>query len=176
MPISAIPPGVEIRKLTAVQKRALDELLKKQKETSLSNSAILVGVPALVVGLGALAWIFKDELKENWEDIKAQVKDLPGVAGTGVLQAGFDLGKTLTGVDLEETTGTAEAIYGEDIDICASYEYDLISLYQRANETSDYNLPAKAAIGLGIREKLKGMKKAGCSKPAFVNQSNWDRV
>ena len=25
-------------------------------------------------------------------------------------------------------------------------------------------------------DKLKGMKKAGCSKPAFVNQSNWDRV
>ena len=176
MPITAIPQGVEIRKITAVQKRALDELLGRQKETSLSNTAILVGIPALVVGLGAIAYIFKDELKENWEDIKAQITDLPGDVGTSILDVGFDLAKDLGVTDLQETTGTAETIYGEDIDKCSSYEYDLINLYQRADDTSDYNLPAKAAIGLGIREKLKGMKKAGCSKPAFVNQSNWDRV
>ena len=40
MPITAIPQGVEIRKITAVQKRALDELLGKQKETSLMQTLI----------------------------------------------------------------------------------------------------------------------------------------
>jgi hypothetical protein len=173
MPITAIPPGVEIRKITAVQKRALDELLNRQKESSLLGNAILVGIPALVVGLGALAYVFKDELKDQ---IKERLEALPGDIGTGILETGFDLAKDLGATDLQQTTGTAEAIYGEDIDKCSAYEYDLVNLYQRGRDTPGWNVVAKAAIGLDIREKLKGMKKFGCSKPAFVEQKNWDRV
>ena len=40
MPIAAIPQGIELRKISAVQKRAVDELLQKQKDTSLLNTAI----------------------------------------------------------------------------------------------------------------------------------------
>ena len=35
MPITAVPQGVELRKISAVQKRALHELLSKQRENNL---------------------------------------------------------------------------------------------------------------------------------------------
>ena len=47
MPIAAIPQGVEIRKISAVQKRALDELLKHQKEQSLLQTAMVALIPSV---------------------------------------------------------------------------------------------------------------------------------
>ena len=40
MPITAIPKGVDLRKITPVQKRALDELLAKERGTSALTTAI----------------------------------------------------------------------------------------------------------------------------------------
>jgi len=172
MPIAAIPQGVELRKISAVQKRALDELLKKQKQTSLSSNALLVGLPTLVIGGVALAYVFKDEIKENIEEAEKYIKELPTKAFTGIIEEGFKIGKQITGVDLEAATPATTGTIFEGTTVCERYGYDLVSLYER----DPYWPWEKAAVGLGIREKLKGMKKAGCSKPPYVEQKNWDRV
>ena len=64
MPITAIPKGVELRKITAVQKRALDELITKERGSSALTTAIIVGVPSIVAGSAILAYVFKEEAKE----------------------------------------------------------------------------------------------------------------
>ena len=47
MPIAAIPQGVELRKISAVQKRAIDDLLKKQKESNILETAVGALIPTL---------------------------------------------------------------------------------------------------------------------------------
>ena len=64
MPIAAIPQGIELRKISAGQQKAVDELLKKQKETSLLNSAIpSTALLVIAAGTGAI-YLFRDEIKE----------------------------------------------------------------------------------------------------------------
>jgi hypothetical protein len=180
MPITAIPAGIELRKISVTQKKALDELLQKQNGMSVLNTAILVGIPALVIGLGAAAFLFKDEIKETvkeeWENIKSFAEGIPAGIFTGAIDAGFGLGKEITGIDLEKTTGEAAEVFGADVGICQQYEYDLVSLAQRVDDTPSWNLLAKAALGVNIRSKLKGMKAQGCSKPAFTPSEDWSRV
>ena len=180
MPIAAIPAGVELRKISATQKKALDDLLKLESGNTTFNTALLVGIPAVFIGLGAAAFLFKDEIKETvkeeWENIKSFAEGIPAGAFTGTIDAGFALGKEITGVDLEATTGQAAEIFGPDIGICQQYEYDLVSLAQRVDDTPSYRLDQKIALGLGIRSKLKGMKAQGCSKPAFTPSEDWSRV
>jgi len=180
MPITAIPAGIELRKISATQKKALDELLQKQNGMSVLNTAILVGIPAVIIGLGAAAFLFKDEIKETvkdeWENIKSFAEGIPAGILTGSIDAGFGLAKEITGIDLEATTGEAAEIFGPDVGICQQYEYDLVSLAQRVDDTPSWNLPAKIALGVGIRSKLKGMKAAGCPKPPFTPSEDWSRV
>ena len=180
MPITAIPAGIELRKISVAQKKALDELLKKQNGFSVLNTAILVGIPAVIIGLGAAAFLFKDEIKKTidaeWENIKSFAEGVPAGILTGAIDAGFGLGKEITGIDLEATTGEAAEIFGPDVGICQQYEYDLVSLAQRVDDTPDWRLDKKILLGVGIRSKLKGMKAAGCPKPPFTPPEDWSRV
>jgi len=177
MPIAAIPAGVEIRKISAVQKRALDDLMVKESGSSAKNTALAVGLPTIVLALGGLAVLFRDEIKEGikeeWTNLKEFGEGIPTGVLVGTIESGLALGKEITGVDLEATTGRAEEIYGPDIGICQQYEYDLIELAQRSENAAFWEKPI---LGLGIRQKLKGMKKAGCDKPPFTPQIDWDRV
>ncbi len=74
MPITAIPTDVEIRKITPTQKQALDELLKKQKEGSLLQTAIAVTIPSLaivtVAGAAVALFYYQDELEEESDRIE----------------------------------------------------------------------------------------------------------
>ena len=68
MPITAVPQGVELRKISAVQKRALDELLSKQRENNLLETTISTAIPALAfVGVGGaalvVAWSYLKDLE-----------------------------------------------------------------------------------------------------------------
>ena len=180
MPLTAVPQGVEIRKLSAAQKRALDKLLESQNGSSTKNTALAVGIPTIALAIGGMAFLFKDEIKEtvkeSWDDIKEFAEGIPAGMFTGTIDAGFALGKEITGVDLEATTGRAAEVFGDTISLCEQYEYDLVELQQRVDATPSWNVVAIAALGLGKRSKLKGMKAAGCTKPPYINQQDWNRV
>ena len=47
MPIAAIPQGVEIKKLTPTQEKALDKLLKAQRDENTLQTAIRVAIPTI---------------------------------------------------------------------------------------------------------------------------------
>jgi len=180
MPIAAIPPGVEIRKLSAVQNKALNKLMESQNGSSSKNTALAVGIPTVALAIAGMAYLFRSEIKENikenWDDLKSFAEGIPAGMFTGTIDAGFALGKEITGVDLTEVTGRATEVFGESVSLCEQYEYDLVELQQRVDKTSKYNVFAIAALGIGKREKLKGMKKNGCSKPPYIKQNDWDRV
>jgi len=75
MPITAIPVGVVIKNVTPAEKRALDELIGKERDNISLKSAILVGIPSIIAGSAVLAYVFKEEAKEWYEEKKGQIKE-----------------------------------------------------------------------------------------------------
>ena len=94
MPITAIPKGVELRKITAVQKRALDELITKERGSSALTTAILVGIPSIVAGSAVLAYVFKEEAQEWYAEKKGEIveaiKTLVENTGGGIVSVVLD--------------------------------------------------------------------------------------
>ena len=176
MALTLMPDGKTFKKLNAAQEKALKNYYNRLHDKPLTET---LGVPiglAVLGGIGALAYIFRDEIKKEFEEQEKAfvdwLKGLPAKVGVGFFDLGFDIGKTVTGTDLTKPSGEAAEVFGPDVSICSQYEYDLINLRNR-----DPFWPwEKAAVGLAIREKLVGMKKEGCSKPPFIDQKNWDRI
>jgi len=171
MPITAIPKGVELRKITAVQKKALNELIDKEQQTNSLATALLVGIPTIVAGGIAVAYLFKGELKDLLPDFESYIEQIPEATYTAIVGKGFDIGKTLTGVDLSAPTEATEGTIFENQTICERYGYDLVTLYSKQT-----NIITAPVVGLQIQQKLKGMKRNGCSKPPYVNSKNWERA
>ena len=183
MPIAAIPPGVELRKISAVQKRALDDLIKKQKDSSLLRTTAMVAIPSLVIfGLGAGAlglYFYKNEL-ETW------VKELPHTVATAaggkvaniIVDAG---GAVLEAVapDLAAQPTTPEYIEAGGrrigpLSICKRWETDAtewLSVVQSKPDMGKAETTLAATLGLRI---IKNMKKLGCDRPLAFTQAQWD--
>ena len=163
MPIAAIPAGVEIRKITAVQKRALDELLGKQKETSLLETLIpslaFVGVSA-AAGVGIWAYL-------NEESITNSVKGFAEGSGKIVADA---LLNVLPSPDTPLTPETSPQ--GTELDVCTRFEADYVAQNDLKN-----NIPIVGGTlqALAQLDTIKKMKKNGCSKPFIIPQSQWDQ-
>ena len=174
MPIAAIPQGVEIRKITANQKRALDELLKQQKDQTLLQSAIVTLVPsftALTIG-GLFAYIFihRDTIADQYEQLKQDF-----FSGAGKTFTTF--GETITGGAITPTVPANEPEVGtvfENMNTCQLFEYDITELFGKMDNANDPF--TKFAIGFNLQQKYSGMKKAGCPKPPRVDQDDWNRA
>ena len=178
MPIAAIPQGVEIRKISAVQKRALDELLKQQKDQTLLQTAMVALIPsitALTIAAGAgYLFIHRETIADTYQQLKDDFFSGAGKTFT-------DFGKTITGGAIAADTPSASVMDAaqtggpyEGFNTCQLFEVDLVDLWAKQEEANDPF--TKFAIGLNLQQKYSGMKKAGCSKPSRVDQSNWDRA
>jgi len=172
MPITAIPAGVEIRKITAVQKRALDELLGKQKETSLLQTLIPSFSFITVAAIGAYIYIKRDTIKEQLDDLEETLRQM---AGRGVTEAFTTFGETVTGVPRPDTPtyDPDEGTIFEGMTTCQLFEYDVVELFSRMDNANFFE---KFAIGFNLQQKYRGMKQAGCSKPPRVDQHDWDKA
>lgn len=172
MPITAIPQGVEIRKITAVQKRALDELLGKQKETSLLQTLIPSFSFVVVAASAAYVYIKRDTIKEELLELEEAIRQM---AGKGVTGAFTTFGEAVTQVAAPDTP-TYQAEEGtvfEGMTTCQLFEYDVVELFSRMEGAGFWD---KFAIGYNLQQKYRGMKKAGCPKPARVPQNDWDKA
>jgi len=173
MPIAAIPAGVEIRKISAVQKHALDELLGKQKEATLLQTLIPSFTAVIVAASAAYIYIKRDTIKEELQALEETIRQM---AGRGVTEAFTTFGETVTGVPRPDTP-TYEPEKGtifEGLDTCQLFEYDIVELFSRMDDANDPF--TKFAIGFNLQQKYRGMKKAGCPKPAGVPQNDWNKA
>jgi hypothetical protein len=163
MPIAAVPAGVEIKKITPTQKKALDELLKKQKETSLLETLIpslaFVGV-SVAAGVGIWAYL-------NQESITDSVKGFAEGSGKIVADA------LLNVLPSPDTPLTPEVTaQGTELDICTRFEADYVAQNDLKNSIPIVGGTLQA---LGQLDTIKKMKKNGCSKPFVIPQSQWDQ-
>ena len=173
MPIAAIPPGIELRKISATQKKAVDELIKKQQDSTLWNSAIPSTVALLIAAGAGGIYLFRDEIKE-WaknqaDDLWAAItgKIVGAVVGSGGVVA--DLLTTVIGRDEPKTPEFTES--GVQIPRCNRWETDYLDTQVQAQEGG--NVTALALAQLNI---IKNMKAEKCSRPSSIPQKQWDKV
>ena len=180
MPIAAVPAGVEIRKISAVQKRALDELLGKETEGKLLETVIRASIPAvtaisIAAGAGVLIWSYlKDkELPTG--------KEIAEIAGGGVANAIIDAGGAVlekVAPDLANKPTTPKELTlasGEvvELTLCQRWEYDAADLLALIQSNPDKGYAETTAAALLVLRIVKNMKKDGCERPNSITPAQW---
>jgi len=174
MPIAAIPQGIELRKISAIQQKAVDELLKKQQESTLWNSAI-PSTTALVIAVGAGGiYLFRDEIKawakeqtdDLWNAVKEKVVGVVVGAGGGVA----DLITTVIGRENPKTPEFTESGLGP-IPRCKRWESDYVDTIRMVQEGGSVTALALAQLNI-----IKNMKSEKCSRPSSIPSSQWNKV
>ena len=177
MPITAIPKGVELRKITAVQKRALDELITKERGSSALTTAILVGIPSIIAGSAVLAYVFKEEAQEWYADKKGEIleaiKTVVENTGGGIVDVVLDTANKV----FQNNPKTPKVVNGSELTRCTRWAVDatdVLALVQAkgSNITKTETVAAALAI-IGI---AKEMKREGCSRPSAISQAQWDQA
>jgi len=163
--LELMPDGETFQKLTRAQHNALDRYYKRKHDTLLDKTLpplISSGLPTIIaIGLGAAAYVFKDELQEELKEAGVSAIDW---VGSGLFKF-TGLGQTLKLIG----PTTPEYIILEDgtkigpLSRCKRWETDLVDLTEKN-------------VGTLIPIYLSAMKRDGCTKPNFVTQRNWDKV
>lgn len=174
MGIAAIPQGVEIRKLTPTQERALDKLLKAQRDENTLQTAIRVAIPTVAfVGVAgvAIATTFaylKDIELPTAKDIVTGAGDLVSDAIVGGVDA-------IVGQRQPKTPEYTPSGAGP-IPICKRWETDYVDVMAQIQEGEAEGYVGTVIGALLQKDIIKQMKKIGCDRPVIIPQSQWDEV
>ena len=169
MGISAIPPGVEIKKLTPMQERAFDKLLKAQRDENTLQTAIRVAVPTLAfVGVAGIGIVTTFAYLKDIE--LPSVKDI--VKGAGVDAGGIvaDVITTVIGRDNPRTPEFTPSGAGP-IPRCQRWESDYVTTIKDDPGPIETTLLATAQLNI-----IKNMKAEGCSRPSSIPARQWNEV
>ena len=175
MPITAIPKGVELRKITAVQKRALDELITKERGSNALTTAILVGVPSIIAGSADVAYVFKDEMKawldEQQDTLTEAAKKIVAGAGEGIVDIVIDTGNKI----FRNNPVTPEIVQGSTLNRCTRWAVDATDTLGRI-QTGNLSKTEQTQAALNLIYIAKNMKSEGCSRPSAISQAQWDQA
>jgi len=172
MPITAIPKGVELRKITAVQKRALDELITKERGSSALTTALVVGIPSIIAGSAVLAYVFKEEAKEWFdkqeEKVKDVVKDVVVKTGETIIELVIETGNKI----FKNDPVTPEQYGGSTLNRCTRWAVDATENLARVQKG---NLTRTETAGLAANLKyiISNMKSEDCSRPSAISVAQW---
>jgi len=177
MPITAIPPGVVIKNITPAEKRALDELLSKERENSSISTALMVGIPSIVAGSAVLAYVFKAEMQawfqEQQDTLFEAIKKIVAGAGEGVVDITLD---TLNKV-FRNNPKTPKVVDGSELTRCTRWAVDatdLLALVQAKG--SDITAVETSIAAFAIIAIAKEMKREGCSRPSAISEEQWKQA
>ena len=174
MPIAAIPQGVEIKKLTPTQERALDKLLKAQRDENTLQTAIRVAIPTVAfVGVAgvAIATTFaylKDIDLPTVKDITTGAGDLV----SDVIVGGVD---ALVGEQQPVTPEYLPSGAGP-IPICKRWETDYVGTLESIAQGDADSIVGTVAGALVQKNIIKQMKKRGCERPNSIPATQWNEV
>ena len=178
MPITAVPQGVELRKLSAVQKRAVDDLLAKQRESSLIENFVTSALPALAfAGVGGaavlVAYSYLNDLKIP--TAKEVAKAVTTAAGEIVSDVVIDVGGGLAkAAGFEDNPTTPEFLPSGlgPLSRCKRWEVDAVEIVSCIQ--GGLNEVEKVQAALATKRVIKNMKAEGCDRPYAISQAQWD--
>jgi len=192
MALELMPDGVTFKKLNKTQEKALERYYKRAQDKPLAET---VGLPLLAGGvvitgaIGAIAYIFRDEIKTTFEEEKKQFSDwlfsLPKKAavatGGGIADALVSLGDLI----FTENPNTPPYVLLNPEDSPRDYRYagPLTRCQRWENDGADWKTKdqageylTKVGSALVAARIIKNMKKENCSKPTVFTQAQWDDI
>jgi len=193
MALTLMPDGKTFKKLNAVQEKALKRYYNRLHDKPLAET---LGLPiglAVLGGIGAIAYIFKDELqqylKDKEEDVVDWIKGLPVAAGGGVADIVVSLIDAV-GLSTNEPVNPeyvmldpipAERSASGEIEErrlgpftrCQRWEFDANDWVSNVEAGKFLTKIGAALAGNYI---IKNMKKEGCSRPQAFTQAQWDDI
>ena len=178
MPITAVPQGVELRKLSAVQKRAVDDLLARQRESSLVENFVTSALPALAfAGVGGaavlVAYSYLNDLKIP--TAKEVAKAVTTAAGEIVSDVVIDVGGGLAkAAGFEDNPTTPEFLPAGTgpLSRCKRWEVDAVEIVSRIQ--GGLNEVEKVQAALATKRVIKNMKAEGCDRPTAISVDQWE--
>ena len=181
MALELMPDGKTFKKLNSVQEKALKRYYKRAQDKPLIQDLSLPIGLAVLGGIGAIAYVFKDELqqylKDKEEDVVTWIKGLPA-AGGGVVADAI--------ISLESTLFPQNPVTPEFIEVggrtigplsrCKRWETDATEWLSVKQSKGDLGPAESVVAALAAARIIKNMKKEGCPKPSAFTQAQWDEV
>ena len=171
--LELMPDGETFKKLTKAQHNALDRYYKRQKPSLIDEAAaplIANGLPIIVAtGIGAVAYIFRDQLKDEALEAAGGVGQFinEGIWNSlvfPVLDPLWKDPKTPEMVLLNPEANPRDYTYAGPLTRCQRWENDIA------------DIESKNGGGIDRAFVLRKMKNEGCEKPGFVEAGEWGRV
>jgi len=181
MALELMPDGKTFKKLNAVQEKALKRYYKRSQDKPLIQDLSLPIGLAVLGGIGAIAYVFKNELqqylKDKEEDVVTWIGGLPRAGGGLVADAIIGL----EGALFPQNPVTPEFIEvgGRTIgplSRCKRWETDATEWLSVKQSKGDLGPAESVVAALAAARIIKNMKKEGCSKPSAFTQAQWDEV
>ena len=181
MALELMPDGKTFKKLNAVQEKALKRYYKRAQDKPLIQDLSLPIGLAVLGGIGAIAYVFKDELqqylKDKEEDVVTWIGGLPRAGGGLVADAIIGL----EGALFPQNPVTPEFIEvgGRTIgplSRCKRWETDATEWLSVKQSKGDLGPAESVVAALAAARIIKNMKKEDCPKPSAFTQAQWDEV
>ena len=186
MALTLMPDGKTFKKLNAVQEKALKNYYNRLHDKPLTET---LGLPiglAVLGGIGAIAYIFRDEIKKGFdEQEKAFVdwlKGLPieagGLVADLLIKAGdFIFPQNPLNPEYIQLPPYSETHpdYGQPrppagpYSRCQRWGLDADDVVSVINEKGP-----STAYAIALKRISTNMKKEGCERPQVITQAQWD--
>ena len=175
MTLELMPDGKTFKKLNSVQEKALKRYYKRAQDKPLIQDLSLPIGLAVLGGIGAIAYVFKDELqqylKDKEEDVVTWIKGLPAAGGGVVADAIINLGDAI--FPANPATPEYISVGGRTVgplSRCKRWETDATAWLEKV-QAGNYNTVQAA---LAAKRIISNMKKEGCSRPLAFTVAQWD--
>jgi hypothetical protein len=162
-----------------VQKRAVDDLLARQRESSLVENFVTSALPALAfAGVGGaavlVAYSYLNDLKIP--TAKEVAKAVTTAAGEIVSDVVIDVGGGLAkAAGFEDNPTTPEYLPSGlgPLSRCKRWEVDAVEIVSRI-QSGKLNEVEKVQAALALKRVIKNMKKEGCDRPTAISIDQWE--
>ena len=175
MTLELMPDGKTFKKLNSTQEKALKRYYHRLHDRPITQE---LGLPiglAVLGGIGAIAYVFKDELKtylaNKEEDVITWIKGLPAAGGGVVADAIINLGDAI--FPANPATPEYISVGGRTVGPltrCKRWEMDATTWLEKV-QAGNYNTVQAA---LAAKRIISNMKKEGCSRPLAFTVAQWE--
>ena len=184
MGLELMPDGVTFKKLNATQEKAVNRYYKRLHDKPISQDLALPIGLVILGGIGAIAYIFKERIEEEFEEqqeafatwIVGLPKKIVVASGGGVADAILTLTDNLFGNNPNNPEYVT--LYNPTRQVgpftrCQRWESDGLD-WKTKDQAGEYITKTGSALVAG--RIIKNMKREGCTKPTVFSQAQWDDI
>jgi len=191
MALTLMPDGKTFKKLNRTQEKALKNYYKRIHDKPLTETLGLPFGLMVLGGIGALAYIFKEEIKKAFDEQEKAlvdwIKAIPEEAGGLVADVIIKAEDTLFPQNpinpefvqlppIVNRDGTTTERPPTQFTRCQRWELDAADWLALVQANPDMSKTETTIAALTAARIIKNMKKEGCPRPSAFSQAQWDDI